>query len=107
MTKSNLWVADPRQVTLSCLSKEKSPKEMTPRSRRLLPALLAGIGARLTRRAHTTRLGLDQESRENPDSGCDARRRLRGFENLLLHRKMLVIMMRRIYVLIQVRPHYL
>ena len=75
MTKSNLWVADPRQVTLDsghpwpspfgqtasvqirscriclCLSKEKSPKEKTPRSRRRLPALLAGIGARLTRRA--------------------------------------------------------
>ena len=31
-----LWVADPRQVTFLCLSKEKSPKEMTPRSARLL-----------------------------------------------------------------------
>ena len=46
-----LWVADPRQVTFLCLSKEKSPKEMTPRSRRPLPALLGKIGARLTRRA--------------------------------------------------------
>ena len=42
---------------------QKSPKEMTPRSRRRLPALLAGIGARLTRRAHTTRLGLKHEAR--------------------------------------------
>ena len=48
---SYLWVADPRQVTFLCLSKEKSPKEKTPRSRRLPLALLAGIGARLTRRA--------------------------------------------------------
>jgi hypothetical protein len=46
--KSYLWVADPRQVTFLCLSKEKSPKERTPRSRRPLPALLAEGGARLT-----------------------------------------------------------
>ena len=58
-----LWVADPRQVTFLCLSKEKSPKEKTPRSRRLPPALLGKIGARLTRRAHTTRLGLQQKAR--------------------------------------------
>ena len=58
-----LWVADPRQVTFLCLSKEKSPKEKTPRSRRLPPALLGKIGARLTRRAHTTRLGLEQKTR--------------------------------------------
>src|SRR3989344_5905018 len=50
-------------VTFLCLSKEKSPKEMTPRSRRRLPALLAGIGARLTRRAPNTRLGLKHEAR--------------------------------------------
>ena len=55
---SYLWVADPQQVTFLCLSKEKLPKEMTPRSLRRLPALLAGIGARLTRRAQNTRLGL-------------------------------------------------
>ena len=30
----------------------KKPKESTPRSRRLPPPLLAGIGARLTRRVH-------------------------------------------------------
>ena len=29
--KSYLWVADPRQVTFSCLSKKKSPKRRTPR----------------------------------------------------------------------------
>ena len=73
---SYLWAADPWQVTLTraipgprplrpltqsnfapgeivfCLSKIKSPKRRTPRSRRLLLALLAGIGARLTCRAH-------------------------------------------------------
>ena len=76
--KSYLWVADPRQVTFLCLSKEKSPKEMTPRSRRLPPPLLARPGARLTRRAQNTRLGLDQKSRDTPEAGCDARRRLRG-----------------------------
>src|SRR3989337_402128 len=36
--KSYLWVADPRQVTFLCLSKEKSPKERTPRMARLPPA---------------------------------------------------------------------
>ncbi len=41
-----LWVADPRQVTFSCLSKRKSPKRRTPRSRRIPPALLARAGAR-------------------------------------------------------------
>ena len=45
---------------------------------RHLPSLLAGIGARLTRRAHTTRLGLDQKSREDPDSGGEARARHTG-----------------------------
>ena len=63
MTKNNLWVAGPRQVVFLCLSKEKSPKEKTPRSRRLPLALLAKIGARLTRRAHTTRRGLKHEAR--------------------------------------------
>ena len=33
---SYLWVADPRQVAFLCLSKEKSPKETTPRSARHL-----------------------------------------------------------------------
>ena len=59
MTKNNLWVADPRQVTFLCLSIEKSPKEMTPRSARKPLALLAPPGARPTRRAQTTRLGLE------------------------------------------------
>src|SRR3990167_6147235 len=45
--KSYLWVADPRQVPFLCSCKEKEPKESTPRSRRILLALLAGIGARL------------------------------------------------------------
>jgi len=58
--RAYLWVADPLQVTFLCLSKEKSPKETTPRSRRILLALLARLGARLTRRARTTRLGLNQ-----------------------------------------------
>jgi hypothetical protein len=61
--KSYLWVADPRQVPFLCSCKEKEPKESTPRSRRLLLALLAKIGARLTCRAQNTRLGLKHEAR--------------------------------------------
>ena len=52
--KGYLWVADPRQVTFFCPAKRKSPKKRPPRSHRPLrgfPALLARIGARLTRRA--------------------------------------------------------
>src|SRR3990172_11168534 len=49
--KGYLWVADPRQVSFFCAAKRKSPKKRPPRSRRPLPALLARIGARLTRRA--------------------------------------------------------
>ena len=40
---------------------------------RLLRLTLARSGARLTRRAQNTRLGLDQEARENPRSRCGAR----------------------------------
>ena len=58
---------------------KKATKEKAARSRRILLALLAGIGARLTRRAQTTRLGLDQKSREDSDPVCDARR-LRGLK---------------------------
>jgi len=36
--KGYLWVADPRQVTFLCLSKEKSPKERTPRNGATTPA---------------------------------------------------------------------
>jgi len=46
--------------------KKKATKEKASRSRRLLPALLARLGARLTRRAQNTRLGLDQKSRDTP-----------------------------------------
>src|SRR3990172_11771467 len=81
--KGYLWVADPRQVTFFCPAKRKSPKKRPPRSHRPLrgfPVLLARIGARLTRRAQTTRLGLEQRLANYSDSCCDARRRLRGPE---------------------------
>jgi hypothetical protein len=39
--RAYLWVADPRQVTFLCLSKEKLPKEKTPRSARNPLAFLA------------------------------------------------------------------
>ena len=97
-SKSYLWVADPRQVSFFYAAKRKSPKKRPPRSHRPLRGflccagmhecrgrrdaqerpLLARIGARLTRRAQTTRLGLEQEASDTPDSCCDARRRLRG-----------------------------
>ncbi len=81
-----LWVADPRQVTFLCLSKEKSPKERTPRVAHRAhtarsPALLAKPGARLTRRARKTRLGLDQKARDYPRLRCGARFATRGPEN--------------------------
>jgi len=62
---------------------KKATKEKAARSRRLLPALLTRPGARLTRRAQNTRLGLDQKSRDTPEAGCDTRRRLRGWEQHL------------------------
>jgi hypothetical protein len=43
--KGYLWVADPRQVTFSCLSKRKSPKRRTPRMAQRLPRL-RGFGSR-------------------------------------------------------------
>ena len=75
---SYLWVAEPRQVTFSCLSKRKSPKRKTPRSRRIPLALLARAGARQLvgrRQRGSTRT---RGSLEYSRSGCDARRRLRG-----------------------------
>jgi hypothetical protein len=81
-----LWVADPRQVTFLCLSKEKSPKERTPRVAHRaytarFPALLTKPGARLTRRPHTTRLGLDQKACDYPRLRCGARLATRGPKN--------------------------
>jgi hypothetical protein len=107
-----LWVADPWQVTFLCLSKEKSPKERTPRVAhraytarfpfapgradprrarlaarkstglpRILRLTLAKPGARLTRRPHTTRLGLDQKARDYPRLRCGARLATRGPKN--------------------------
>jgi hypothetical protein len=67
---SYLWVADPRQVTFSCAHKRKSPKRMRPgrfaahTPRGPLRTSLRP-GASLTRRAQKTRLGLDQESRDD------------------------------------------
>jgi hypothetical protein len=78
--KSYLWVADPRQVTFLCLSKEKSPKETTPRSARLIPLFLASPGARQlagrTRRASGSNTGSLEYSRW----GGGTRRALRGPE---------------------------
>jgi len=68
-------------VTFSCLSKRKSPKRKTPRSRRIPLALLARAGARQLigrRQRGSTRT---RGSLEYSRSGCDARRRLRGLEN--------------------------
>jgi hypothetical protein len=84
--KSYLWVADPRQVTFSCLSKKKSPKRRTPRAAHRahyarFPALLTKPGARLTRRPPTTRLGLDQKARDYPRLRCGARFATRGPKN--------------------------
>jgi hypothetical protein len=81
-----LWVADPRQVTFLCLSKEKSPKERTARVAHRaytarFPALLTKPGARRTRQPHPTRLGLDQKAREYPRLRCGARFATRGPKN--------------------------
>jgi len=78
-------VADPRQVTFSCLSKKKSPKRRhpgrfaahTPRD-----SLRASLrpGARLTRRAQNTRLGLKQKTRDYSRPGSVLGSLRRGFE---------------------------
>jgi len=72
-------------VTLLCLSKEESPEEKTPgrfaahTSRGPLRASL-WPGARLTRRAHTTRLGLNQKSRDYSRPGSVLGSLQRGWE---------------------------
>src|SRR3989344_3346408 len=53
----------------------KSHQNHSPRSARPLPPFLAPPGARPTRRAQTTRPGLDQKSREYSEAGCDDRYR--------------------------------
>ncbi len=65
-----LWVADPRQVTFLCLSKEKSPKERTPRSARKPLAFLAPPGARPTRRALYDAPRAQTRSRLNTPGGA-------------------------------------
>ncbi len=55
---SYLWVADPRQVTFSCLSKKKSPKRRTPRSARQLPSYPGCADPRRTRSAAWKSTGL-------------------------------------------------
>jgi hypothetical protein len=78
----NLWVADPRQVAFLCLPKEKRPKERAPRSRRKLPVLLAGhrrVPQLAGRQQHGS--GSNTRHAKTPIACCDARRRLRGFEN--------------------------
>jgi hypothetical protein len=85
--KSYLWVADPRQVTFLCLSKEKSPKETTPRSARRFTlrsgplhssphrALANSPGAKYAPRAQT------RGSLEYSWWGCGTRRARRGPKN--------------------------
>jgi len=87
--KIYLWVTDPRQVTFLCLSKEKSPKEMTPRSARRFTnrsgplrssphrALANSPGAE--QRASSSNTGSLEYSRW----GCGTRRALRGLAKLL------------------------
>src|SRR3990172_13056429 len=68
--KSYLWVADPRQVTFLCLSvhmsKEKLPKEKTPRSARLLPSCPGCAESRRTRSAAWESTGLPPKPRPTP-----------------------------------------
>jgi hypothetical protein len=73
-----LWVADPRQVTFFARAK-KVTKESTPPDGATASLRFSPESARAsTRRAQTTRLGLEHEAREYPDSGCDARARHTG-----------------------------
>ena len=72
-------------VPFSCLSKRKEPKRRTPgrfAAQTTRGALRASLrpGARLTRRAHKTRRGLDQESRENSRPGSVLGSLQRGWE---------------------------
>jgi len=76
--KIYLWVADPRQVTFLCLSKEKSPKEMTPRSARLLLPFLAPPGARQLAGRTLRASGSNTVSLNYSRWGCGTRRALRG-----------------------------
>jgi len=83
MLKSYLWVADPRQVTFLCLSKEKSPKEKTPRSARRLrrfPPFLAPPGARQLAGRIQRASGSNTGSLKSSRWGCGTRRALRGSE---------------------------
>src|SRR3989344_7599786 len=86
---SYLWVADPRQVTFLCLSKEKSPKETTPRSARRFTKrsgplhssphrALAQLAGRKIRAS-----GSNTASLKNSRWGCGTRRALRGLEQHL------------------------
>ena len=43
MSNSNLWVADPRQVTFLCVAKEKLPKERRTRMARRPPRILGFV----------------------------------------------------------------
>src|SRR3989338_1063465 len=71
---SYLWVADPRQVTFLCLSKEKSPKETTPRSARPLPPFLAPPGARQLAGRTLRASGSNTGSLKSSRWGCGTRR---------------------------------
>src|SRR3990170_3944354 len=56
------------------MDERNAPRSLAASKRRSrCPALLARPGARLTRRARTTRLGLDQRLATPPGLGCGAR----------------------------------
>ena len=76
--KTYLWMADPRQVTFLCLSKEKLPKERTPRSARNPLAFLAPPGARQLAGRKIRASGSNTGSLEYSRWGCGTRRALRG-----------------------------
>jgi hypothetical protein len=81
--KIYLWVADPRQVTFSCLSKKKSPKRKTPRMAQHPPALRAS-GTAMARRHFPVPAGHARDPARAPTGArpeaCDARVRHTGFE---------------------------
>jgi len=60
-------------MTFLCARKEKSPKESAPGWRDISPCFSPESARAPTRRAHTTRLGLDHGAHDYSDPVCDAR----------------------------------
>jgi len=78
MMKSYLWVADPRQVTFFARAK-KVTKESTPPDGATPSLRFSPVPARTpTRRAHTTRLGLDTGCATTPGPAAMLGRAIRG-----------------------------